>query len=142
MARRTTIANRWFLKSFSAVVIVLVLLDIVLYCMFRSYFYSTVEQTLRSELNVISTVLTRYYNSSSTGSGTNYSNEVRNTVESFTKKDRMELMMINSEGKVVITSSGFEPSNSYDMPDYDYAVKDEGGIGTYSGYQSLSLIHI
>mgnify|MGYP000130426360 FL=1 len=136
MARRTTIANRWFLKSFSAVVIVLVLLDIVLYCMFRSYFYSTVEQTLRSELNVISTVLTRYYNSSSTGSGTNYSNEVRNTVESFTKKDRMELMMINSEGKVVITSSGFEPSNSYDMPDYDYAVKDEGGIGTYSGYQS------
>ena len=117
-------------------VIVLVLLDIVLYCMFRSYFYSTVEQTLRSELNVISTVLTRYYNSSSTGSGTNYSNEVRNTVESFTKKDRMELMMINSEGKVVITSSGFEPSNSYDMPDYDYAVKDEGGIGTYSGYQS------
>lgn len=86
MARRTTIANRWFLKSFSAVVIVLVLLDIVLYCMFRSYFYSTVEQTLRSELNVISTVLTRYYNSSSTGSGTNYSNEVRNTVESFTKK--------------------------------------------------------
>ena len=90
-------------------VIVLVLLDIVLYCMFRSYFYSTVEQTLRSELNVISTVLTRYYNSSSTGSGTNYSNEVRNTVESFTKKDRMELMMINSEGKVVITSSGFEP---------------------------------
>ena len=117
-------------------VIVLVLLDIVLYCMFRSYFYSTVEQTLRSELNVISTVLTRYYNSSSTRSGTNYSNEVRNTVESFTKKDRMELMMINSEGKVVITSSGFEPSNSYDMPDYDYAVKDAGGIGTYGGYQS------
>lgn len=116
-------------------VIVLVLLDIVLYCVFRSYFYSTVEQTLRSELNVISTVLTRYYNSNSTGSGTNYSNEVRNTVESFTKKDRMELMMINSEGKVVITSSGFEPSNSYDMPDYYNAVKDAGGIGTYSGYQ-------
>ena len=136
MARRTTIANRWFLKSFSAVVIVLVLLDIVMYCVFRAYFYSTVEQTLRSELNVISTVLTRYYNSSATGSGTNYSNEIRDTVESFTKKDRMELMMINSGGKVVITSSGFEPSNSYDMPDYDSAVKSGNGIGVYSGYQS------
>lgn len=136
MARRTTIANRWFLKSFSAVVIVLVLLDIVMYCVFRAYFYSTVEQTLRSELNVISNVLTRYYNSSSTGSGTNYSNEIRDTVESFTKKDRMELMMINSGGKVVITSSGFEPSNSYDMPDYDSAVKSGNGIGVYSGYQS------
>lgn len=136
MARRTTIANRWFLKSFSAVVIVLVLLDIVMYCIFRAYFYSTVEQTLRSELNVVSTVLTRYYNSSSTGNGTNYSNEIRDTVESFTKKDRMELMMINSGGKVVITSSGFEPSNSYDMPDYDSAVKSDSGIGVYSGYQS------
>lgn len=136
MARRTTIANRWFLKSFSAVVIVLVLLDIVLYCLFRAYFYSTVEQTLKSELNLVSTVLTRYYNSNSTGSGTNYSNEVRSTVESFTKKDRMELMMINSEGKVIITSSGFEPSNTYDMPDYDSALKSEGGIGVYSGYQS------
>ena len=136
MARRTTIANRWFLKSFSAVVIVLVLLDIVLYCLFRAYFYSTVEQTLKSELNLVSTVLTRYYNSNSTGSGVNYSNEVRSTVESFSKKDRMELMMINSEGKVIITSSGFEPSNTYDMPDYDSARKSEGGIGVYSGYQS------
>lgn len=136
MARRTTIANRWFLKSFSAVVIVLVLLDIVLYCLFRAYFYSTVEQTLKSELNLVSTVLTRYYNSNSTGSGVNYSNEVRSTVESFAKKDRMELMMINSEGKVIITSSGFEPSNTYDMPDYDAARKSEGGIGVYSGYQS------
>ena len=136
MARRTTIANRWFLKSFSAVVIVLVLLDIVLYCLFRAYFYSTVEQTLKSELNLVSTVLTRYYNSNSTGSGVNYSNEVRSTVESFAKKDRMELMMINSEGKVIITSSGFEPNNTYDMPDYDAARKSEGGIGVYSGYQS------
>ena len=136
MARRTTIANRWFLKSFSAVVIVLVLLDIVLYCLFRAYFYSTVEQTLKSELNLVSTVLTRYYNSSSTGSGANYSNEVRSTVESFTKKDRMELMMINSDGKVIITSSGFEPSNTYDMPDYDAARKSEGGTGVYSGYQT------
>ena len=136
MARRTTIANRWFLKSFSAVVIVLVLLDIVLYCLFRAYFYSTVEQTLKSELNLVSTVLTRYYNSNSTGSGVNYSNEVRSTVESFAKKDRMELMMINSEGKVIITSSGFEPSNTYDMPDYDSARKSEGGTGVYSGYQN------
>ena len=91
-------------KSFSAVVEDSGTADIVCtVCSGR--ISSTVEQTLRSELNVISTVLTRYYNSS-TGSGTNYSNEVRNTVESFTKKDRMELMMINSEGKVVITSSG------------------------------------
>lgn len=132
MARRSTIANRWFLKCFSVVVVVLVLLDIVLYCVFRTYFYGTVEQTLKSELNVISTVLTRYYNSSG---GTNYSGEIRSTIENFVKKDRMELMMVNSDGNVIITSSGFAPSLVYSMPDYNKALESENGTGTYSGYQ-------
>lgn len=133
MARRNTIANRWFLKSFSVVVIFLVLLDVVLYCVFRSYFYSTVENALRSELNIISTVLTRNYNNSK---GINNSSEIRSTVENFDKKDRMELMMINSSGDVIITSSGFAPGNGlYAMPDYDIAVEDDAGIGVYSGYQ-------
>ena len=132
MARRSSIANRWFLKSFSVVVIVLVLLDIVLYCVFSTYFYSSVEQAMRSELNIISTMLTRYYSGSS---GTSYSNEIRSTVENFNKKDRMELMMINSDGNVIITSSGFAPSTVYSMPDYDAALADENGTGVYSGYQ-------
>lgn len=132
MARRSSIANRWFLKSFSVVVIVLVLLDVVLYCVFRTYFYSSVEQTMRSELNIISTMLTRYYSGSS---GTGYSNEIRSTVENFSKKDRMELMMINSDGKVILTSSGFAPSTVYSMPDYETALAGENGTGVYSGYQ-------
>ncbi len=133
MARRSTIANRWFLKSFSAVVVVLVLLDIALYFVFRSYFYSSVENTLRSELNIVSTILTRYYNSSGSA---NYNEEIRSTVENFSQKDRMELMMINSEGKVTITSSGFAPSTEYSMPDYDNALLAENGTGVFSGRQA------
>lgn len=131
--RHSTIANRWFLKSFSAVVIVLVLLDVVLYFVFRTYFYGTAEQTLKSELNVITTVLTRYYNSS--GSNAAGSSEIRNTIEKFAKKDRMELMMINSDGQVIITSGGFPPRIGYQMPDYDMALKAASGTGSYNGYQ-------
>lgn len=132
MARRSTIANKWFLKSFSVVLIVLLLLDIVLYFVFRSYYYSSAENILKGEVNVVSAVLTRYY----TGSGgTGYSGEIRRTIEGFDKKDHMELMMINDEGRVTITSSGFTPATAYDMPDYDIAVSAENGMGVYNGYQ-------
>lgn len=132
MARRSTIANKWFLKSFSVVLIVLLLLDIVLYFVFRSYYYSSAESILKGEVNVVSAVLTRYY----TGSGgTGYSGEIRRTIEGFDKKDHMELMMINEEGRVTITSSGFTPATAYDMPDYDIAVSAENGMGVYNGYQ-------
>ena len=133
MARRNTIANKWFLKSFSAVLVVLVLLDIVLYFVFRSYYYSSVESNLKGEVNVISTVLTRYYNGS--GGSATYSAEIRRTIENFNKKDRMELMMINEEGRVTITSSGFAPATVYAMPDYDMALTSENGMGSYNGYQ-------
>ena len=105
MSKKTTIANRWFLKSFSVVLIALLILDVVLYGVFRAYFYGTVEQQLKGELTVISAVLTRSYNTSA-----NTGDEIRNTIENFSKKNSMELMMINSGGKVIITSSGFSPS--------------------------------
>jgi signal transduction histidine kinase len=108
------------------------LLDIVLYFVFRSYYYSSAESILKGEVNVVSAVLTRYY----TGSGgTGYSGEIRRTIEGFDKKDHMELMMINEEGRVTITSSGFTPATAYDMPDYDTAVSAENGMGVYNGYQ-------
>ena len=134
MARRNTIANKWFLKCFSAVLVVLVLLDIVLYFVFRSYYYSSVESILRGEANVISTVLTRYYTGS--GGSSAYSSEIRRTIEGFDKKDRMELMMINEEGRVTITSSGFTPATAHKMPDYEAAHQNGQGVGTYNGHQS------
>lgn len=131
MARRNTIANRWFLKSFSVVIIVLALLDVVLYCVLRTYYYSSAEQTLRGELNIISSVLSRYYASNSINSNA----EIRRTVESFDKKDRMELMVINSDDEVIITSSGFAPDKDYEMPDLLLAKDSAQGGGVYEGYQ-------
>ncbi|MCH5324097.1 MAG: HAMP domain-containing histidine kinase [Eubacterium sp.] len=131
MARRNTIANRWFLKSFSVVIIVLALIDAALYAVLRTYYYNTVEQTLRGELNVISTVLTRYYSSTSVNSNA----EIRRTVESFDDKDRMELMVINADNEVIITSSGFAPDADYSMPDLHSAQDNESGSGIFTGYQ-------
>lgn len=128
--KKQSIANQWFLKTFSVLVVVLVILDCILFYMINYYFYNSVEQSLRSEVNIVSTVLVKFYNDTSS----NYATEIRNSIEEFDKKEQMELMAISSQGRVVLTSSGFSPDNEYEMPDYELAKSDPDGIGTYIGY--------
>ena len=52
-------------------------------------------------------------------------------LETFNEKDKIELMAINSKGRVVLTSSGFSPDEDYVMPDYEDAM--ELGEGSYIG---------
>ena len=61
----------------------------------------------------------------------NYSSEVRGVVEGFDKKDQMELMSINKNGEVTLSSSGFSPDKSYNMPDYEAALESDEGIGVF-----------
>lgn len=96
-------------------------LDIMFIITLQNYYYNSVQQYVVSRLNSVSSILNRY----SSDSSRNLSAEVRNTVESFAEKDRMELMAINRRGHIVITSSGFSPSADTYMPDYETS-KDEG----------------
>lgn len=128
MAKKS-IANRWFVNSFSVVAILLLILDIGLFFVIKSYFYSAVSQYLGSEANIISGVLMRFYDSSAT----TYSSEMRRMVENFDKKGSMELMVLDRFGNVEISSSGFTPATEYDMPDYKLALEN-GGSGEYIGY--------
>lgn len=52
-------------------------------------------------------------------------------LETFNEKDKIELMAINSRGRVVLTSSGFSPDADSVMPDYEEAM--EKGEGSYIG---------
>ena len=51
-----------------------------------------------------------------------FSSSVRKMVEDFDEKDRMELMAIDKSGTVIITSSGFSPTEQLDMPAYTQAL--------------------
>jgi signal transduction histidine kinase len=52
-------------------------------------------------------------------------------LETFSDKDKIELMAINSKGRVVLTSSGFSPDADDIMPDYVQAM--ETGEGSHTG---------
>ena len=84
----------------------------------QTYFYNSAKQYLISKLNAVTSVLTVH----SQDSSANFSAEMRNMLETFNEKDKIELMAINSKGRVVLTSSGFTPDAVDVMPDYEQAM--------------------
>lgn len=126
---RQSISARWMVNTLSVAGVLLVVANIFIYYFTKKYYYGSAESYVVSEANASQTILARLYE----GLSTNYSSEVRNIVESFNKKDQMELMSINKNGEVTLTSSGFSPDSDYYMPDYEKALKSENGLGVYLG---------
>ncbi len=124
-----SIAARWFLNSFSIVAVLLIIIDIACYFVLRNYYYTSVRQYIETQANIVAGVADRFYEQS----GSNYSDELINSIEQFEKKNYAELMAINRDGRVYLSSSGFTPAESYDMPDYYAARRSENLRGSYVG---------
>lgn len=43
------------------------------------------------------------------------------------------MMVLNSQGKIIITSTGFAPDQDQPMPDYRLALQSPDGYGTWKG---------
>lgn len=141
--RKKSIANRWFFNSFSVVAVLLVILNIAFYFVTRSFYYNSVRQYIETEAYIVAGVLERFYDDTST----DYTDEMRTAIEEFEKKNYAELMAINSQGNVFLSSSGFSPAEKYVMPDYDEALRSPDGTGYHTGilessekYMAVSVI--
>ncbi len=126
MARKS-ITKRWIINNLGVIVLALIVIELVVIYAIQSYYYSSAKQYLVSKINAVTSVLSIH----SQDSSANFSAEVRNMLETFNEKDKIELMAINSKGRVVLTSSGFSPDADYVMPDYEDAM--ELGEGSYIG---------
>ena len=103
--RRNSITKRWLFNSLGVMVVVLFAVVIAFAVTMQNYYYSAARQYISVNLGTYTAVLTKYAQSSNV----NFSSEVKNTVENFSEKDRMELMVIGSDGSIKLTSSGFLP---------------------------------
>ena len=127
--RRNSITKRWLFNSLGVMVVVLFAVVIAFAFTMQSYYYSSARQYLSARLNMYTGTLMKYAQSSNI----NFSAEVKNTVENFSEKDKMELMVIGSDGKIKVTSSGFLPSGNDNMKDYYEALKSQTEVGYYVG---------
>ena len=122
---RKSIANRWFINSFSVIAVFLLIINISVYFSLRSYYYGAVRQYLGTQVNIIEGVLSYMGD---------YAPEMRRAIEEFDKKNHAELMAITANGRVDLTSGGFSPPGDYNMPDYEKAKISESGTAEYIGY--------
>lgn len=136
MARRISIATRWFFNCFGIVAVIMLIIVVGVYVAARTYYYNAVSSYLRSEAGIVAGVLTRLYDESAAG----YADNVRQAVEQFDQKNIMELMAINKSGRIAISSSGFSPDAEAEMPDYTQALESRDGTGEYIGRLSRSSV--
>lgn len=120
--RRTTITQRWILNSVGLIFVILLGIVISVSLFIKNYYYNSAKQFMITRMNMISSALQTSYNENPA----KFSQDLRKILEDWNEKEKMELMVIDSKGKVAITSSGFIPEIDTIM--YDYADAVENGI--------------
>ncbi len=123
------ITKRWLTNSFLVILALLSAVIIGSAFFIRSYFYNNALQIIRSNATVNDTLLVNYAEDSSV----DFTSALRSVVEDFDMKDRMELMALDTSAKVIITSSGFAPSDELPMPDFDEARNSSSRDAVWEG---------
>ena len=124
---KKSITKRWIFNNLGLVFLTLIVIEMAFIFFIQNYYYNSARQYIISKINGVTSVLSIHAQDSSA----NFNTEIRNTLENFNEKDKMELMAINSKGRVVLTSSGFSPDENISMPDYEDTI--EGKTGYWVG---------
>ncbi len=130
------ITKRWLLNSFSFILITLIIIVAIMAVSVRSYYYNTARQFIEYRAQANSLDLEKIASDSSL----NFEEKVLEMVQNFADKSKVEIMALDSNGKVVMSSSGFGIGESLSMPDFDLAKNSEEGIGAFQGKSDIGNI--
>ncbi len=123
------ITRRWIFNSLGVILVILIALEVAIAVSVKEYYYGSVERVVLSQAETISGLLSKY---SAEGTG-DYDTYFRSIVATFDKKNIMELMVLDIDGEVTITSSGFIPDSSTLTPDCADALASPDGTAEYTG---------
>lgn len=103
------ITKRWLSNSLGVILVILIALEFVIAFSIKDYYYGSVERVVYSQAETVSGLLSKHASEENEG----YEAYFRGIVTSFEHRDIMELMVLNSRGEVVLTSSGFLPESNH-----------------------------
>ncbi len=124
------ITKRWLFNSFGVILIIVIAMVIGVSVAVKGFYYNSVQQYVLSRADAVSTQLGNF----AADRSADFSSQVRRLVEDFEYKNKMELMALDADGGIIITSSGFEPGSRMEMPDYQAALSASDGIGMEVGF--------
>ncbi len=129
MGASSGITKRWITDTLLGVVVTLFLFSVMFLMITQNYYISTVDVKLNSQYSNSVASFFSYYIGSSRD---NFETGARIYIENFSQKDVMEVWVIDADGNVVISSSGFKVEKQ-DIPDFDDAMKSKSRSAIYSG---------
>lgn len=131
--RVTGITARWLRSTLFAILPVVVLFSIILFLTARSNYYTNAETQLTTKFsNSVESLFTSAYASSGEEG---FQSAARTYVENFDSKDIMDVWVIDSDGSVIVSSSGFSVIDET-MPDYKEALASDTHYAIYTGKDS------
>ena len=121
-----SITMHWLRNSFGVIAAILLLIEVLMVIVVRNYYYNTAKEYLSSKMNIVSAAV----QTNPEAGKASINSRIRTYVEGYEDKERIELMAINNDGEVEVTSSGFSPSSNDAMADYEEAQASKQGIAT------------
>lgn len=126
---RNSLTRRWLTHVFAVLVAFLLILQLLFTLMLRYSYFDSVENALDSRAQLYQ----RTMEMTAIAETTNWNTGSRELIAYFTDKDKMELQVLNSAGKVLLSSTGFVSIEQTAPADFSLALSSEDGHGTWRG---------
>ena len=123
------ITRRWMINTLSVILTIIILIVVILIFSVTFLFQSQVEQDLHAASNELSMVFPGF----KTDSAADFTASSRDYIENFDKKEQMGVMALNASGRVVMTSTGFLPSQDEQNTDFNDAKTGKSGHAFWNG---------
>ena len=126
------ITRRWVFSTILIIVLIIVLIVTGLIYGTVCLFNNEVERTLTTAGSELTSVFENYEADNSTA----FTSGARKYIENFQHKEQMEVMVVNSTGRIILTSTGFSYDENEDVKDFENAKNNNLG---YSFERGISL---
>ncbi len=123
------ITRRWIAVGVLSTAVILVIATAAIIISLRQSYYASARQAIEWRVSSAMRAI-----SASGSSRQDRVSALHSLVEDFAEKDRFEFMLVDSGGRILVTSSGFSPANTEPLDDYSMAVRNADGQAVYIGY--------
>ncbi len=126
---KNSIVKRWSFTVLTGIIVIIMIIGIAIGYIFKTQYYNSVRMTLNSRATAM---VVSNFNTANAVTDENFIKVSKSFVDNFSDKNIMEVWVIDKNGKVVVSSTGFSvKGESY--PDYNYAKADESGKAEWIG---------
>lgn len=123
------IKKRWIYNSLGFTVAIFSVLAVAFFVVMRGYFYSGIEQNIKSRAEELCDII----ESCSVSSEEDFIKMSEVYVENFRNKDSMQITVFDKNDNAVVSSNGFLPEKNEKHPDYDAARLSNTKMGVWEG---------